>query len=170
LGLGGAAICQLGVVARNINFISAEFATVLHGAGVLIALLCFGYALIWIVFAVVTIATRFLKIHFSMAWWGFTFPLGTLLSRLTNLGTFGLCCIQLGKELDNSFFSILATIVSVCVLLLWIMVGVLTVYEGWKGVIFYAPCLAKLGDDLPESAPTAVPNTPSTDSENPTPQ
>jgi len=141
LGLGGAAICQLGIVARNINFISAEFAIVLHGAGVLIALLCFGYAIIWTVFAVVTIASRFLKMHFSMAWWGFTFP----------LGTFALCCIQLGKELDNSFFSILATVVTVCVLLLWIMVAVLTVYDGLKGEIFYAPCLAKLSDNLPPS-------------------
>ena len=77
LGQGGAGIIQLGIVAKQINFISPEFATVLHGAGVLTGLLMWGYALLWIVFAVVTIASRFPKITFSMAWWGFTFPLGT---------------------------------------------------------------------------------------------
>lgn len=35
-----------------------------------------GYGILWIVFAVVTIAAKFPRINFSMAWWGFTFPLG----------------------------------------------------------------------------------------------
>lgn len=44
-------------------------------------LIMFGYAIIWIVFAVVTIASKFPKITFSMAWWGFTFPLGSISFR-----------------------------------------------------------------------------------------
>lgn len=57
-------------------------------------------------------------------------------------GTFGLCSGLLGQELHLPFFDIIATIVTVCVLLLWVMVASLTVVEGWKGRIFYAPCLS----------------------------
>ncbi len=35
-----------------------------------------GYGILWIIFAVVTIGMKFPRIGFSMAWWGFTFPLG----------------------------------------------------------------------------------------------
>lgn len=69
-------IIQLGVVAKHVNFISPSFATTLHGIGVFMGLIMWGYAILWIVFAVVTIASRFPRITFSMAWWGFTFPLG----------------------------------------------------------------------------------------------
>jgi tellurite resistance protein TehA-like permease len=61
---GGAGLIQLGVVAKDINFVSSEFATVLHGAGVLVGLIMWGYAVIWIVFAVVKIAARFPKSNF----------------------------------------------------------------------------------------------------------
>jgi tellurite resistance protein TehA-like permease len=107
-----------------------------------VGLIMFGYALIWIVFAFVSIASRFPKLQFSMAWWGFTFP----------LGTFALCSTQLGRELHQPFFSILATVVTVCVVLLWSLVAIRTTIEGWKGEIFYAPCLATL-DKPPETAP-----------------
>lgn len=42
------------------------------------------------------------------------------------------------------YFSIIATIVTVCVVLLWGMVATLTAVEGWKGEMFYAPCLSAL--------------------------
>ena len=76
LGQGGAGIIQLGVVAKKINFVDPSFATVLHAIGVFIGLIMWTYAILWIVFAVVTIATRFPRIKFSMGWWGFIFPLG----------------------------------------------------------------------------------------------
>jgi tellurite resistance protein TehA-like permease len=78
LGQGSAAIIQLGIVAKDVNYISPSFAIVLHGVGVFVGLIMWGYAILWIVFAVVKIAFRFPKITFSMAWWGFTFPLGML--------------------------------------------------------------------------------------------
>ena len=54
------------------------------------------------------------------------------------------------------FFSIMSTIVTVCVVLLWGMVATLTAVEGWKGKIFYAPCLSAL--DRKEESP--VPDDP----------
>jgi hypothetical protein len=65
-------------------------------------------------------------------------------------GTFSLLCAQLGKELGQPFFSVLATIVTVCVILLWSLVAARTTIEGWKGKIFYAPCLGSVGDKIPE--------------------
>jgi len=109
-----------------------------------------GYALLWIVFAIVSIAARFPRIHFSMAWWGFTFPLGMDLEIRSDQGTFALCSSQLGKALDLQFFNIVACIVTVCVILLWGLVAMRTLIEGWKGEIFYAPCLASVGDRIPE--------------------
>ena len=76
LGQGGAGIIQLGVAARKINYIDPSFGTTLHAVGVFIGLIMWAYAILWIVFAVVTIATRFRKIRFSIGWWGFIFPLG----------------------------------------------------------------------------------------------
>jgi hypothetical protein len=68
----------------------------------------------------------------------------------SDLGTFSLLCAELGKELHQPFFSVLATIVTVCVILLWILVATRTTIEGWRGEIFYAPCLASMGDKIPE--------------------
>lgn len=79
LGLGGAGIIQLGVVAKDAGFISATFSNILQGAGVLIGLVMWGYAIVWLVFAVITVAFKFPRLHFSMAWWGFTFPLGIVI-------------------------------------------------------------------------------------------
>lgn len=108
------------------------------------------YALVWIVIAIVSIAARFPRIKFSMAWWGFTFPLGNVLIICSDQGTFSLCSSQLGKALDLQFFNIVACIVTICVILLWILVASRTLIEGWKGEIFYAPCLASVGNRIPE--------------------
>lgn len=79
LGQGGAGIIQLGIVAKEIEFISPDTASVLYGIGVFTGLIMFGYGILWLVFAVTSIASKFPKIVFSMAWWGFTFPLGIYL-------------------------------------------------------------------------------------------
>lgn len=82
MGQGGAAIIKLGVVAKNIGFISPSFADILHGVGVFVGLIMWAYAILWIVFAFVTIVSRVPKIKFSVGWWGFTFPLGNCIYHL----------------------------------------------------------------------------------------
>ena len=95
LGQGGAAIIQLGVVARNIEFISPQISQTLHGIGIFAGLIMWSYALLWITLAIATMAARFPRIPFSMAWWGFTFPLGIL--RNLPLLTWRNICIMLGR-------------------------------------------------------------------------
>jgi len=151
LGQGGAGIIQLGIVAEQMNF---PYATNLRAIGVFLGLLMWGYAILWSVFAVLTIGYRFPRISFSMAWWGFVFP----------LGTFALCSGLLGKELELPFFKILGTIVTVCVVLLWFLVAFKTTIEAWKGELFYAPCLGPIVPLPPVSADVAsdvVPEPPS---------
>ena len=75
---------------------------------------------------------------------GIYFPPWYGLPNESDLGTFSLLCEQLGKELHQPFFSVLATIVTVCVILLWTLVAARTTIEGWRGKIFYAPCLSLL--------------------------
>ena len=85
-----------------------------------------------------------------MAWWGFTFPLGKVLLIRSDEGTFSLCTSELGKTLGFQFFDIFACIVTVCVILLWTLVASRTAIEAWKGEIFYAPCLGRVGPGIPK--------------------
>ena len=89
--------------------------------------------------------------HFQ--WPGGDLPFPSVCSRFycSDSGTFSLCSSQLGNELSLKFFNVVATITTACVVLLWILVAVRTSIEGWKGEIFYAPCLASVGDRIPES-------------------
>jgi tellurite resistance protein TehA-like permease len=84
LGMGGAGIMQLGIVAKDIQFISPDVASIFYATGVFIGLLFFGNGLLWLVFAVSSIAAKFPRIKFSMAWWGFTFPLGKSVPTVTD--------------------------------------------------------------------------------------
>ena len=72
------------------------------------------------------------------------------ISEYSDSGTYALCSAQLGKQLSLPFFNIVATIVTVCVILLWALVAVRTSIEACKGQIFYAPCLASVGNRIPE--------------------
>jgi len=72
----------------------------------------------------------------------------SILTLLT-AGTYSLLCAALGKALQQTFFDVLATIITICVIFLWGLVATRTAIEGWKGEIFYAPCLASVGDPPP---------------------
>jgi hypothetical protein len=81
---------------------------------------------------------------------GIYFPPWYCITNQSDVGVFSLLSAQLGKELHQPFFTIVATIVTVCVILLWILVAAMTMIEGWRGKIFYAPCLGSAGDKIPE--------------------
>ena len=84
LGQGGTGIIQLGIVAQDAGYISSAFSNVLQAAGVLVGVVMWGYAIVWLVLAIVIIFSKFPRLNFSMAWWGFTFPLGTMTQSCTN--------------------------------------------------------------------------------------
>ena len=137
LGQGGFAIQQLGSVAREIfsqtHTLPASMTyagDILYVAGFLIALIMWGFGLVWFFFALATI-WRTPKFPFNMGWWGFTFPLGVYAVSTTTLA----------EEIPSAFFRILGTVFSVAVALLWVIVSCGTLWKAWTGEIFFAPCL-----------------------------
>jgi len=151
--LTGSSILNLGRAARA-NFAQTH---VLHDVagdvayvlGFLVALIMWGFGLVWLVFALASIY-KSKPFQFNMGWWGFTFP----------LGVYSISTITLGVEMLSTFFRVFGTvrkqpsfaaseltssqILSVAVLLLWIVVALATVKGAYSGQLLYAPCLANL--------------------------
>ena len=139
LGMGGYTIMYLGKVSREV-FPRVEFfhdlviaGDVVYIFGVFVALIMWGFGLMWLAFALATIY-KSRPFPFNMGWWGFTFP----------LGVFAVSTIEFGVEMPSLFFRVLGTIFSVAVIILWMVVAVGTAKGAWNGRLFYAPCLANL--------------------------
>lgn len=140
LGQGGFGIQQLGKVAlerlpqtrvfSNVGLDPTHGAEILYIIGVFLALVMWGFALLWVSFALISLATT-AHFPFNMGWWGFTFP----------LGVWGTCTSLIAANLDSDFFKVATMIISMTVLALWLMVGVRTLLMAWSGEMFVAPCL-----------------------------
>lgn len=107
LGQGGFAIMQLGKVAQKVfpaNHTLAEASGIVNPGGVLYilgwitGLIMWGFAIVWLFFALASISQS--KFPFNMGWWGFTFPLGVLTVSTTTLG----------RETPAVFFEVLGTV------------------------------------------------------------
>ncbi|KAK5099347.1 Plasma membrane sulfite pump involved in sulfite metabolism [Lithohypha guttulata] len=135
LGQGSYAIMQLGKVARDVfpltGTLDPSAGTTFYNLGNAIALIIWGYGLIWLFFALASITRS--KFPFNMGWWGFTFP----------LGVYALSTTMLAKDLPSLFFKILGTIFSLVVVLLWVIVSIKTGKRALKGELFFAPCVEK---------------------------
>jgi tellurite resistance protein TehA-like permease len=96
-------ILNLGRVARA-NFaqtgvlhnVAGDVAYVL---GFFVALIMWGFGLVWLVFALASIY-KSKPFQFNMGWWGFTFP----------LGVFSISTITLGVEMPSTFFRVFGTV------------------------------------------------------------
>ena len=105
LGQGGFAIMQLGSVAMRIfpktdslNAQMTQSGNVLYVIGWLMALVMWGFGLVWLFFALASITRH--RFPFNMGWWGFTFP----------LGVFATSTVLLGHEIPSAFFRILGMV------------------------------------------------------------
>ncbi|KAL4801970.1 voltage-dependent anion channel [Aspergillus unguis] len=105
-----------------------------HAIGCLAAIILWAFGLVWLFFASASIA-RCKTFPFNIGWWGFTFPIGAYAS----------CTCQIGAELPSAFFRILGTIITLCVVVLWIVVSAGTLKGVITGTMFEAPCLADSG-------------------------
>ena len=149
LGLGGNTILNLGKIARELlpqtNLLSHVPAAgdILYIQGLLIALIMWGFGIVWLVFALATIYSC-RPFPFNMGWWGFTFP----------LGVFAISTIAFGVEMPSMFFSMLGTVMAVMVMLLWVVVAAGTAKGAWNGKLFNAPCLRNL--EKPEGGDAAA--------------
>lgn len=66
--------------------------------GAFIAMIMWGFGLIWLWFALASFTRG--KFYFNIGWWAFTFPLGVFTTATT----------QMGKEFNSPFFDILGTV------------------------------------------------------------
>ncbi|KAJ0296251.1 hypothetical protein COL516b_011781 [Colletotrichum fioriniae] len=166
LGQGGFGIQQLGKVSLKLFPQTAALTVAAPGAvhggeilyfvGLFLALVMWGFALVWLSFALISLATME-RIPFNMGWWGFTFPLGVLAT----------CTGMLAQDLDSPFFRVMTMvclhlvlvdeyppgfadfsrqIFSLSVCLLWLLVAVRTLHQAISGEIFFAPCLNDIRD------------------------
>lgn len=135
LGQGGFAIMQLGKVAMDVmpktQSLIPEAGKILYVAGFGLALVMWGYGLVWLFFALASISRS--RFPFNMGWWGFTFP----------LGVFTVSTVQISHELPSRFFRVLGMIFSMAVICLWLLVSVRTVEASIRGKMFFAPCVAE---------------------------
>jgi len=141
LGMGGYTIMYLGRVSREVfprvqlfrDLPLTLAGDVLYVLGVFVALIMWGFGLVWLIFALATIySTR--PFPFNMGWWGFTFP----------LGVYAISTMTFGVEMPSLFFKVLGTILSVAVMILWCVVAAGTAKGAWSGHLFSAPCLKNL--------------------------
>lgn len=105
LGQGGFGIIQLGKVARTLFPVTGTLSAattnagdVLYVTGFLVALIMWGFGLVWFFFAIASISRS--KFPFNMGWWGFTFP----------IGVFTVATTTFGKEMPSTFFDVLGTV------------------------------------------------------------
>ena len=99
LGMGGYTIMYLGKVSRE-NFaqthiISDVAGEVVYILGFFVALIMWGFGLVWLAFAMATIY-KCKPFPFNMGWWGFTFP----------LGVYAVSTMTFGVEMPSQFFKI----------------------------------------------------------------
>jgi len=102
MGQGGYGIMQLGKVAAEIfpktKTLHPMAGEIVYVMGWTIAIVLWGFGLVWLFFAVASIARS--RFPFNMGWWGFTFP----------IGVFTMATISIGQELPSAFFRILGTV------------------------------------------------------------
>lgn len=106
LGQGSFGIMQLGKEAMRVfpltNSLPTNASTltgpVLYIFGFIVGIIMWGFALVWLSFALASITRS--KFPFNMGWWGFTFPLGVFTVSTTTIA----------KELPSLFFKVLGTV------------------------------------------------------------
>ncbi|PWY78105.1 malate permease [Aspergillus sclerotioniger CBS 115572] len=137
LGQGGFGAMKLDQAAQAIfpktQTLEASSGPAFYTMGFMVALILWSFGLVWLFFALASIA-RSKSFPFNIGWWGFTFP----------LGVYAMSTCQIGRELPSEFFRVLGTILSLCVVVLWIVVSIGTLRGVLSGRLFFAPCLADL--------------------------
>jgi tellurite resistance protein TehA-like permease len=142
LGQGSFALMQLGKVALTTfpetKTLEPSAGIVFYNAGHALALVIWGYGLVWLFFALASISRS--RFPFNMGWWGFTFP----------LGVYSVATTTFAKNLPSEFFKVLGTIFSLLVVLLWLGVSLETARRAIAGTIFFAPCVQKYEEERAE--------------------
>jgi len=135
IGTGALGLVLLGVdapaafAARGMPGVG-EFA---YGLGVVGGTVLWGYGAWWLGLAALKTG-RYARegLPFNLGWWGFTFP----------LGAYALATLALARVTQFELFTIVGSVLVVCLAAFWVVVAILTAHGAWCGRLFVAPCLA----------------------------
>ncbi|KAJ8608548.1 hypothetical protein MRB53_039602 [Persea americana] len=152
LGQGVVSIINLGKEAQILfpklgvsqdDFILADAGNVFYFAGILFGLILWGFGMWWLMIAIFAVLDHLRTgFPFSMGWYSFTFPFGSLA-----IGT-----MALGDSCNAPFFLILGEIMSWCVVVMYATVVAFTFRQAYRGTLFYAPCLNNAPESLRDKA------------------
>lgn len=121
LGQSITAANALGVVAGLA--IHAPYSTAFRALGVVLGVPVWGFATLWTCLVLaITVRTKRAGLPFTLAWWSFTFPLGTYVTATSALA------LRTGSDP----FRVYATALYIVLVLIWIRVAALTAYSGWR--------------------------------------
>ncbi|MBC3841428.1 TDT family transporter [Streptacidiphilus sp. 4-A2] len=125
LGQSVTAAGLLGGVAHQA--LPAPYAGAMQAFGVLYGVPVWGFALLWACLAgAITLRTVRSGLPFSLTWWSFTFPVGTVVT-----GTSGIA-LHTGSEL----FRVAAAVLYAVLVLAWLLVAARTARSSLRGRIF----------------------------------
>lgn len=105
----------------------SEVATALHAAGILFGTVMGGFgAMMFALATALTLHAARRGLRFSLAWWSFTFPIGTCVTGAA----------ALGRALESSAVEALAVVLFAVLVTAWTTVATRTVREAYRGRVF----------------------------------
>ncbi len=128
LGQSVTASHTLGATAAHV--LPAPYGMAFEAMGVVYGAPMWGFAMLWLALALaVTVRTARQGLPFSLSWWSFTFPLGTVVT-----GTSGLA-----DATGADFLVVAALVLYVGLLVAWVGVAIRTGLGTWRGQLLRVP-------------------------------
>lgn len=116
----------------------ASVGDVAFGAGILGAVVLWGYGVWWLVLAVLKTA-QYLRqgFPFNLGWWALTFP----------VAVYALATLALARTTGFELFTVVGGLLVVALAVLWSIVAIRTARGAWHGRLFVSPCLDSACDE-----------------------
>jgi C4-dicarboxylate transporter/malic acid transport protein len=129
IGTGALGLLLLGDDAPAVFAVSglSGVGEVAFGLGIIGGTMLWGYGLWWLLLAILK-TWRYLRggMPFNLGCWGLTFP----------LGVYSLATLALAHATRLAFFSVVGSVLVMCLAAVWLVVAVLTIVGGWEGQLF----------------------------------
>jgi C4-dicarboxylate transporter/malic acid transport protein len=131
LGPLGQSITATGLLAAAApGVITPPYADAMRVRPVLYGIPTWGFATTWLIIAAaVTLRTARDQLPFSLTWWSFTFPVGTLVTGTS----------ELAVHTQATFLTLAATVLYGLLILAWLTVAVRTARAALRGTLFLSP-------------------------------
>jgi C4-dicarboxylate transporter/malic acid transport protein len=132
IGTGALALVLLGGDAPAVCAVAGlpDVGKVALGLGIIGGTMLWGYGAWWLLLAILKTGWYLREgMPFNLGCWGFTFP----------LGVYSLATLTLARATGLAFFSVIGSVLVVCLAALWFIVAVLTVVGAWDGYLLVAP-------------------------------